>query len=341
MKTKLLILSDKLLLGNLDFSIQDFSFFLFEKGLDLTFAHVCMFADKTYERFLNYETLDSQFNIVVAENEKIDGLIASAGIKFCKDKEIINEQGVLLQGQNSSILFLPIECDVKMLTSKALKIIDFRKTRISLSVFGENPIEIENFLKSKNIKYRICEKNLLSRVIVDTEYSKFYEEFKEKFTGTYSSPALPLEKKVFDLLKSNNKTLSIVESVTGGSIVSSLIRNNEGISKYVKEGLTLYMPSAKKEVLDIDEEIIRDFTCESMEMSGELAKKLLIFAGTDLVLTITGDASSEKAGIIYIAIGDIDEIHGYKFRLSGSRNEIIETATNVALYNLIKFLENM
>ena len=341
MKTKLLVLSDNFLTGSFDFDLQDFSFYLYRKGLNLTFAHVCMFNAKVFERFLNVETAQNcEFSIVISENENLDSLISLAMPKFNQSKNLIEEQGVLLKNESSYLLFLPIESDCCKLLKETLKLIGKNKTLFGFSLFGENPKKVESFLSAKNLSCKIFEKDLVLRVIVGGDISdSLKSELSQNFKTIYSFSLESLERKVFSLLKNKNKTLSICESVTGGKIVSSLISSNPGISAHLKEGLTLYQEQAKREVLDVSDDIVQKYTCESPEMSGELAKKLLSHANTDYVLAITGDSSGEKAGFVYIAVGDKTEIHVFKVKLFGSRVEIINRASNVALYNLIKILE--
>ena len=61
----------------------------------------------------------------------------------------------------------------------------------------------------------------------------------------------------------------------------------------------------------------------------------------DIVVSITGYASGTKdgqGGLVYISVGDKNEIHVYKNVFSGSRQEIIDIATKTAYFYLVKKL---
>jgi len=73
-----------------------------------------------------------------------------------------------------------------------------------------------------------------------------------------------------------------------------------------------------------------------------MAKGLLENCPADIVVSTTGYASSssprEDGGLVFIGVGDRKRIDIYKNRFSGTREEIIETASNAALFYLIKKL---
>ena len=55
----------------------------------------------------------------------------------------------------------------------------------------------------------------------------------------------------------------------------------------------------------------------------------------------TGNTETKPVGLCYIGIGLKDGIHSYKLNLTGTREEITETAKNNALFLVIKKLKNL
>lgn len=173
-------------------------------------------------------------------------------------------------------------------------------------------------------------------------YEWTHEIFEKLSPFIYAETDLSLEQAAFELLKLNKLTISTAESITGGQIVSSLIKKNVGASSVVLEGLATYSNDAKMGRLGVSKRTLDLHTSVSLQTTHEMAQRLLETSNCDIAIATTGYASSTKltedAGLVYIAIGTRKAIDVYKNKFVGTREEVIETASNAALFYLIKKL---
>lgn len=162
----------------------------------------------------------------------------------------------------------------------------------------------------------------------------------------YAEKEVSLGERLFDLLKLRNLKIATAESFTGGRIVTSLI-NNVGASDHVYEGIVSYTEQSKSARLMINPKDIEKDGVVSAKTAYHMATGLLSTGKVDLAISTTGFAgpytehTSDPVGLAYIGIGMLDGVHTYRLNLSGSREEITETAKNTALFLAIKKLKNI
>ena len=174
----------------------------------------------------------------------------------------------------------------------------------------------------------------------------FYEFTREIFEKLnpyiYAESDISLEQVAFELLKINKLTIATAESITGGQIVSTLIKKNLGASEVVLEGAVTYSNQAKENRLGVSKETLDKHTSVSVQTTYDMAKGLLETSGADIAIATTGFASSvnqsEDAGLVFIAIGNKNRIDIFKNKFVGTREEVIETAAQAALFYLVKKL---
>ncbi len=165
-------------------------------------------------------------------------------------------------------------------------------------------------------------------------------------SGIYADFLTTLSERLFHLLKLRNVKLSVAESFTGGRIVSSLIENS-GVSKYLNEGAVTYSNLSKVKRLGVREEDIIKLGAVSSKVCYQMAAGLLKGGECDMAIATTGIAGPESedtvkpVGLSFIAVGDKNGVHVYKYNFTGSREEITETAKNTALFLAIKKLKNI
>lgn len=178
----------------------------------------------------------------------------------------------------------------------------------------------------------------LDQQIVSDFMQKIYAKLS-KFI--YATEDMSLYSTVFNLLKLSKKKLAVGESVTGGNIVSNLVKENEGMSEYLVEGVVSYSNYAKTTRLKVNENILNTYSAVSVEVAYEMAAGLLETSGADIVVTTTGYSTKDEGHdpYAYIAVGDMDGIHVYKNSFSGSREEVIESITKTSMFYLIKKLK--
>lgn len=155
-----------------------------------------------------------------------------------------------------------------------------------------------------------------------------------------------LGERLFDLLKLKNLKISVAESFTAGRVVSDIIKNS-GASSYVDEGIVCYSNQSKIKRLGVDNADLEKQGAVSSIVAYQMSAGLLKNGGCDLAISTTGiagpksDDTQKPVGLCYIGVGMKDGVHTYKLNLSGSREEITETAKNTALFLAIKKLKNL
>ena len=119
-------------------------------------------------------------------------------------------------------------------------------------------------------------------------------------------------KEIISLLKEKNKTISTMESCTGGGIANA-ITNLEGASEILKFSAVTYSNEFKIK-LGVNEETIKKYTVYSKEVANEMSKNISIFTNSDYGIGITGQINrKDPANItnefnkIYVSIYSKDD----------------------------------
>lgn len=149
----------------------------------------------------------------------------------------------------------------------------------------------------------------------------------------------PIEEIVAKLLVSNNLTISIAESLTGGMVSSELI-NYPGISSVFIEGCITYSNESKVNRLGVKKETLDKYGVVSKQTAREMALGIAKNFNTNIGLSTTGIAgpnggSKEKpVGLVYMGIYINGNIIVKKYEFKGNRQEIRKQATKELLNNL-------
>ena len=178
-----------------------------------------------------------------------------------------------------------------------------------------------------------------SRDVFETVKSRVYNVFEEE---VYSASEGSLEEIAARLLRMNNRTLAVGESLTGGEICSRLT-SIAGISANFYEGIVCYNRASKVERLGVPKSVLANYGAVSRETAYAMVKGLCK-RPVDIALETTGLAGptgdeGKPVGLVYIAVGGGEFITVFERRFSGSRNEIRTATSNVALFYLIRYLK--
>jgi nicotinamide-nucleotide amidase len=183
--------------------------------------------------------------------------------------------------------------------------------------------------------------------IADDLIDPVIEEIKARLgDAVYSIDNLEMEEVVANLLTSNNLTLAVAESCTGG-LISKKLTDVPGISEVFQGSVISYNNKLKKEILKVNGETLEKYGAVSKETAIEMAKGIRELANTDIGLSVTGIAgpgggNEEKpVGLVYIAISynkgeDIKEL-----KLWGERTRIRNTASLHGLDIIRRHIINM
>ncbi|MBM4150247.1 MAG: competence/damage-inducible protein A [Ignavibacteria bacterium] len=127
-----------------------------------------------------------------------------------------------------------------------------------------------------------------------------------------------------ELLKQQQKTISVVESCTGGMLGSAFTQQS-GSSSYFIGGFLTYSNELKMVLADVSEQSLTQFGAVSKEVAEEMAKGGRQRLQTDYCISITGIAgpeggSEEKPiGTVWIALASEKQIIAKRFNFGNDR----------------------
>lgn len=152
-----------------------------------------------------------------------------------------------------------------------------------------------------------------------------------------------LEEEISLLLQQHNLTLSIIESATGG-LLSHLITNIPGSSRYYKGSVIAYSNEVKTAFLGIDEAIIRRHGAVSQQTAEAMAEGGKKLFTSDVCLATTGIAGpggatpNKPVGLFYIGLAHPTGMICQKYIYQGDREQNKHLAANSALTQLKNYL---
>tara|TARA_R110002124_G_scaffold191147_3_gene358601 strand:+ start:613 stop:1863 length:1251 start_codon:yes stop_codon:yes gene_type:complete len=150
-----------------------------------------------------------------------------------------------------------------------------------------------------------------------------------------------IEKRVGELLIQQQKTIATAESLTGGSIASTLV-SVPGSSAYFKGSFVAYSAEAKKSMLGISENTIKKFTVVSKEVAKEMAFATMKKLDTDYAIAVTGNAgpttdkTDKTIGVVFIALATKINVIVEEFNFGQPREKVINRTVNKSLEILQK-----
>lgn len=101
--------------------------------------------------------------------------------------------------------------------------------------------------------------------------------------------------------------IAVAESCTGG-LLSSLLTNQPGLSKWFDRGFVVYTEESKGELLGVSRALIREHGVVRAPVAHALAVGALARSGAGIAVGITGFAGEagpdDEAGLVYIAAVD-------------------------------------
>ena len=127
-------------------------------------------------------------------------------------------------------------------------------------------------------------------------------------------------KEVVDKLIKLNKTISTMESCTGGCLVNS-ITNIEGSSEVLKFSAVTYSNEYKIK-MGVNKEIIDKYTVYSIETAKEMSKNISMYTNSNYGIGITGKLNRVdknnlygENNIVYVSIYDKDNDKYYNITI--------------------------
>ncbi|MBI44595.1 MAG: competence/damage-inducible protein A [Candidatus Marinimicrobia bacterium] len=179
------------------------------------------------------------------------------------------------------------------------------------------------------------------------ESSACLEDFKNNIIGkvgkyVYGFDNQNMENIIADKLFSNQLTIAVAESCTGGYI-SKKLTDISGSSLYFKGSIIAYGNSIKEYFLDVPNELLSSYGAVSSEVAVKMAESIRRKFKSDIGVSTTGisgpDGGSEDkpVGLIYIAVSMKNETIVKKYNLIPYRKEHRNVASHTAL-NMVRLL---
>ena len=142
-----------------------------------------------------------------------------------------------------------------------------------------------------------------------------------------------------ELLISNDLTISVAESCTGGSL-SRALTSIPGASSYFDCGYITYSNQSKIEMLGVDIQTIKTFGAVSEEIALEMVVGLATRSHSDIAVSVTGVAgptggTSEKpVGMVCFGFSYEGKTSTSTQLFSGDRASIVSQSVSYALKQL-------
>ncbi len=129
------------------------------------------------------------------------------------------------------------------------------------------------------------------------------------------------------LLSAAGITLALAESCTGG-LIAKLLTDQPGASAFLERSVVSYANSAKREALQVSQDILDRYGAVSAECAEAMARGVYQAAHTDIGLAVTGIAgpdggSDEKpVGTVYLAMTSRWAARTERFHFFGNRDQV-------------------
>lgn len=127
-----------------------------------------------------------------------------------------------------------------------------------------------------------------------------------------------------ELLK-QGKTIAFAESCSGG-LASSLVTDVPGSSEYLLGSVVTYNNMAKNKLINVQQDTLSRYGAVSRETACEMAAGVRRLLGSDLGVSITGNAGpsaseGKPVGLVYIAVATEDVVYCQEHRFASTRTE--------------------
>jgi len=206
------------------------------------------------------------------------------------------------------------------------------ETKISHILESENPTAALYAKGDGEVTIRItarAEEEKQAETMLDDIQAQLYSEIKEYIYGVDVDN---VETVIVDTLKKSMQTVATAESCTGGRI-SARITSVAGASQVFELGLCTYSNKQKVEILDVNQDTIEEYTEVSSQVAAQMAENVRLKAESDYGVATTGYAGpgGKDVGLVYIAVATRDKTYVVKHHFAGSREVIINLASQYAL----------
>ncbi len=271
-----------------------------------------------------------------------------------------DELGILQSG-NSNVFTFYSDCENRLRLKDVKKILDkkygIKFDKLYIKTVGAPHKKISEAVEKAKVicpaldfnvdgKYGECSIEIVysantPKMLLDDvtrEVTKVLNEY------IYAMENVSLAERLFQILQLRRLKISVAESFTGGGLGKKLVEI-PGVSEVYFEGLNTYSNEAKSERLGVSEITLKQYGAVSEQTAYEMAEGLLNGGNCDICIATTGiagpksDNTLKPVGLVYIAVGVHDTVSVYKYNLKGDRDNVTNTAINLALFLAYKTLK--
>lgn len=231
-----------------------------------------------------------------------------------------------------------------------------------LVIYGYTKQELTRILRHfesqlpEYVKITVDHSNLVTKVtlsginsgveLLRFKMNKYHQTLSSIFTNDLISTE---DKSVAQVLagdlQERELTVSSAESCTGGNIAHR-ITQIAGSSAYFMGSVVSYSNDVKEQVLNVSRTDIGKFGAVSREVVESMAKGVAKLMHTECAIATSGIAGPgggtkfKPVGTVWMAAKYGDQLVSECMHFEGSRNEVIESATNHSMVMLINLLRD-
>ncbi|MBN3490861.1 nicotinamide-nucleotide amidohydrolase family protein [Acholeplasma equirhinis] len=145
---------------------------------------------------------------------------------------------------------------------------------------------------------------------------------------------------ILEYLLKRKETISFAESMTGGALAASFIKNSNA-SLSLKESFVVYSNEAKQKYLNIDPKLIEMYDVVSSEVCEAMVRNLHLLTNRTLCIATTGYAERKNPNLCYFGMYYQGEVYIQKlvFEDQKSREENIDTTVSYIVEFIKKTLK--
>ncbi len=217
------------------------------------------------------------------------------------------------------------------------------------TVIAQRIEDIEDEIRAQGIGFAYLPSPGAVRLRLSSEVNDEKQKLVDSYVGSIKErlPAYvfgdghtSLQEVVGKILLEQGKTMSTVESCTGGAISQSIV-SVPGSSSYFEGSVISYSNRIKSELVNVRQETLDQFGAVSKEVVEEMAVNGRTILATDFCVSVSGiagpDGGSEEkpVGTVWIGVASEGRVLSKKFRFGNNRERNIRRSVLSAL-NLLR-----
>ncbi len=211
--------------------------------------------------------------------------------------------------------------------------------------------QLPEFVRITIVSSNLVTKITLTGVNSGLELLRFkMNKYQQDLKGIFSEEVVTTEDKsvgrvLGELLRERELTVACAESCTGGNLAHR-ITQAPGSSAYFLGSVVSYSNDVKAEVLKVSRRDIDRYGAVSKQVAEAMALGVSKLMRSDCAISTTGIAGPDggtklkPVGTVWISVKYNDQIVCECLHFQGTRNEVIESATNHGMVMLINLLRN-